>query len=109
MLEDEARLRMLDGGAGGEVLEDEVVQSGRVGRGDVQQVVRPTGDVEHLDHARQVRGNGDEGLDLVTVMCLHADRDDGLDGQSDGGQVDVGVIPANDAAFAQRTDAPQTG
>ena len=100
---------MLDGRARGEVLEDEVVQRGRVSGRDVQQVVRSSGDVKHLDHARQVRGQGDEGLDLVAVMCLHADGNDGLDGQADSGQVDVGVIAADDAALAQGTDPPETG
>lgn len=105
MPEDEAGLRVLDGRARGKVLEDDVVQRG----GDVQQVIRSSGDVEHLDHARQVRGQGDEGLDLVAVMCLHADGNDGLYRQTDRGQVDVGVIPVNDATFVKGTDPPKTG
>src|SRR5665811_2613036 len=78
--------------AASDVYKRQVVQSGRVSGRDVQQVVRPSCDVEYLDHARQVRGNGDERLDLVAVMCLHADSNDGLDGQADSGQVDVSVI-----------------
>src|SRR5665811_2385289 len=109
MLEDQTRLGVLDHRTGGEVLEDEVVQSGRVSGRDVQQVVRSSGNVKHLDHARQVRGNGDEGLDLVAVVCLHADGNDGLYGQAHSGQVDVRVITANDAAFAQGPNAPETG
>src|SRR5665647_2836170 len=108
MPEDEARLRVLDGRARGKVFEDEVVQRGRVSGRDVQQVVRSSGDVEHLDHARQVRCQGDEGLDLVAVMCLHADGNDGLDGQADRGQVDVGVIAADDATLAKGADPPKT-
>jgi hypothetical protein len=56
-----------------------------------------------------VRGQGDEGLDLVAVMCLHADGNDGLYRQTDRGQVDVGVIPVNDATFVKGTDPPKTG
>src|SRR5665811_2495693 len=106
MLEDQTRLGVLDHRTGGEVLEDEVVQSGRVSGRDVQQVVRSSGDVKHLNHARQVRGNGDEGLDLFAVMGLHADGNDGLDGKTDKGQVDVGVIAPDDTALAQGTDPP---
>ena len=46
MLEDQTRLGVLDHRTGGEVLEDEVVQSGRVSGRDVQQVVRSSGDVK---------------------------------------------------------------
>jgi len=55
-----------------------------------------------------VRGQGDEGLDLVAVMCLHADGNDGLYGQADRGQVDVRVIAADDATFAKCPDPPKT-
>src|SRR5450759_1702569 len=109
MPEDKTRLRMQDGRARGKVLEDEVVQGGRVSGRNVQQVVRPSGDVEHLDNARQVGGECDEGLDLVAVMSLQSDGDDGLYGQADSGQVDVGVIAADDAALAQGTDPPKAG
>src|SRR6185436_5917896 len=100
MPEDKACLRVLDGRARSEVLEDEVVQGRRVSSRDVQQVVRSSSDVKNLDHTWQVRGDGDEGLDLVAMMCLQADGDDGLYGQPDSGQVDVGVIAPNDAVLA---------
>ncbi|HEY5473373.1 MAG TPA: hypothetical protein VIK32_09305 [Candidatus Limnocylindrales bacterium] len=42
-------------------------------------------------------------------MGLHTDGNDGLDGQADRGQVDVGVIAADDPTLAKGTDAPKTG
>jgi hypothetical protein len=44
-----------------------------------------------------VRGDRDEGLDLVSVMGLKADCNDGLDRQADGAQVD-GAIPTAEAS-----------
>src|SRR5664280_1365246 len=104
MPEDQTRLGMLNDRACGEVLKDEVVQRGRVGGRNVQEVISPSSDVKHLYHPGKMRGNGDEGLDLFAVMGLHADGNDGLDGQTDKGQVDVGVIPADDPVFAEGTN-----
>src|SRR5664280_727530 len=108
MPEDQARLGVLDDGASGEVLKDEVVQCGGVSSRYMQQVVRSPGDVKNLDHTGQVGGNGDERLDLFPVMGLHAHGDDGLYGQADKGQVDVGVVAPDDAAFTQCPNPPQT-
>ena len=57
MPEDQARLRVLDDRARGKVLQDEVVHHGGVSGRDVQEVVRASCDVEHLDHTWQMRGN----------------------------------------------------
>ena len=97
VLVDQRRLGVGDRGVRGEVVDDELAQVLRVGRGEPHEVVRRARQVEDRQHAGQVAHGAGEGVDLLAVVDGQAHGDHRLQRAAQGGEVDLGVKAAQDA------------
>jgi uncharacterized protein YndB with AHSA1/START domain len=108
VLKDQRGLCVGDGPVGGQGFH-EVAQRLGGRRGDVQQEVVLARQEEDVEDFRQPRHLGHEAADAAAGLRLQPDCDHGLQRPPERGLVDVRVVPADDAALAQRTDPAQTG
>src|SRR5581483_12476338 len=101
MLEDQRRLGARDIGVGIEVLDHEGPQVFGIAGRDVQDEIVGTGKEVDIHHLRLAPNLLDEIADPAAGAGLQVDRNHGLQRQSDGDRIKVGVEAADYAKLHQ--------
>ncbi len=92
---------------GGKMVDDELPQVLGVTRGHPDEIVGGAGQVKDHQHSGQFTDGGGERVDLLARMCGEANRDQGLQGPAERGEIDLRVKAADHTALAQSTKPAQ--
>jgi hypothetical protein len=101
MVVDDGRPHVSDLSSLRQAIDDEGIERVDVRHGDMDEEVISARNHEDSDRLREGDGPVPEGLDVVSGGRPDPDRDEGLDNASDGAEVNVRVVPADDAPVAQ--------
>jgi hypothetical protein len=108
MFEDEIGLGESDLSVRRQLIDDEVAQSGRVGRGDVQEEIVGTGQEIDVLHFWKRADSARESDHPAARTGLQPDRDHRLERAAQCGRIDIRVEAADRTARAQGADPTKT-